>query len=216
MSEPIRYPLAWPPGWPRTDHRDRKSAKFSKIETRESKVTPGYMITARNDLTIAQATKRVMIELDRLRAGNALLSTNLQLNLDGTPRSTQRKPDDPGAAVYWWAHGESESPKVMAIDIYDTVAGNIAAIAATLEAMRAIERHGGAQVLERAFTGFDALPAPLKWWEVLKVRRDADIREIRPIYLQLLKIHHPDNGGSQERAAEINRAWEEAQKARMK
>ena len=37
---------------------------------------------------------------------------------------------------------------------------SLAAIAATLDAMRAIERHGGARVLERAFTGFTAVPAP--------------------------------------------------------
>jgi len=47
----------------------------------------------------------------------------------------------------------------MAIDIYDTVAGNLAAVAATLDAMRAIERHGGAQILKRAFQGFKALPS---------------------------------------------------------
>ena len=38
----------------------------------------------------------------------------------------------------------------MAIDAYTRTADNLAAVAATLEAMRAIERHGGAQILERA------------------------------------------------------------------
>lgn len=49
----------------------------------------------------------------------------------------------------------------MAIDQYYRVEENLAAIAATLDAMRAIERHGGAQILDRASTGFAALQAPM-------------------------------------------------------
>jgi hypothetical protein len=59
----------------------------------------------------------------------------------------------------------------MAIDQYDRVEHNLAAIAATLDAMRAIKRHGGAEILDRAFTGFTALPAPMAggkpWRQVL-------------------------------------------------
>jgi len=55
----------------------------------------------------------------------------------------------------------------MAIDRYSTVEGNLAAIAATLDAMRAIERHGATVILERTFADFMALPAPVaarEWW----------------------------------------------------
>jgi hypothetical protein len=52
--------------------------------------------------------------------------------------------------------GESQC---MAIDIYTRIADNLAAVAATIDAMRAIERHGGAQILKRAWMGLKALPA---------------------------------------------------------
>ncbi|MGN5479481.1 hypothetical protein ACTMU2_29065 [Cupriavidus basilensis] len=103
-------------------------------------------------LTVSDGVNRVLDELGRLgaRPGSIIISTNVAVRLDGLPRSGQREPADPGAAVYW--QDRSGAPRVMAIDQYRSVADNLAAIAATLEAMRAIERHGGAQILERAFT----------------------------------------------------------------
>jgi hypothetical protein len=70
-------------------------------------------------------------------------------------------------AVYWIKTGRKQM-KCMAIDRYGRVADNMAAIAATIEAMRAIERHGSAEILERAFLGFQALPEPEQWWQVLE------------------------------------------------
>ncbi|ROU09438.1 hypothetical protein [Lysobacter enzymogenes] len=84
------------------------------------------------------------------------MSTNLTLRRDGLPRSDQREPADPGAAVYWTDCTGAD--RCMAVDRYTKTAGNLAALAATLEAMRAIERHGGAEILDRVFTGFTALP----------------------------------------------------------
>ena len=102
---------------------------------------------------------------------DSIVSTNLKLNLAGLPRGDQGEPSDPGVAVYF--QKKSGPMRVIAIDAYRRVRDNLAAIAATLEAMQAIERHGGAQILERAFTGFDALPAPKKWWDILECRQDA-------------------------------------------
>lgn len=156
MNAISAYPLHWPAGWPRA--KSRKRAKFG-IGERVYSQNGGSWISKKN-LTIAEATKRVLTELRALgvRDGSAIVSANLELRNDGLPRSGQREPADPGVAVYWQRKGEPQ--KVMAIDLYDRVADNLAAVAATLSAMRAIERHGGAQILERAFTGFDALPAP--------------------------------------------------------
>jgi hypothetical protein len=93
------------------------------------------------------------------------------LRNDGLPLSKQREPEDPGVAVYWKTDGKS---LVIAADCYTKIADNLAAVAATLDAMRAIERHGGAAILERAFTGFTALPAPMTgqkpWRDVLGVQ----------------------------------------------
>ena len=85
---------------------------------------------------------------------DVVVSTNLQTRLDGLPRSNQARPGDPGVCVYW---KPAKSPmRCMAVDRYDEVQDNLAAVAATLEAMRSIERHGGAAILDRAFTGFAA------------------------------------------------------------
>ncbi len=103
----------------------------------------------------------------------------------------------------------------MAIDLYTQAEQNIAALAATIDAMRAIERHGGAAILDRAFTGFTALPAPIvagmarPWWEVLGVPRDANRDQINTAYRRLASEAHPDKGGTAERMAEVNRARDE-------
>jgi hypothetical protein len=144
------YPLQWPDGWKRTESYRRTRARF---------------VNFGKPLTVMNGIERVIGELRLLRVlrDDVVISTNLRTRLDGWPRSDQGEPGDPGAAVYWEeskaARGEL-ARRVMAIDRYDRVADNLAAIAATLESLRAIERHGGAAILDRAFTGFTALPAP--------------------------------------------------------
>jgi hypothetical protein len=158
----------------------------------------------------------VLGELSRMnvRQSDIVISTNMKTRQDGLPRSDQPNPSDPGVAVYWIKKGES---KVMAIDHYARVADNLAAVAATLDAMRSIERHGGAQILERAFVGFDALPAPGRtaargWREVLGVGHDErDLAAVRTKYQRLAGVHHPDKGGSESMMSEINGAWAKAQ-----
>lgn len=139
-------PLTWPAGWGRTPKDKRRRAKFN---------------VDRRELSVINGTDRVLAELRALgvASGGFIVSTNLLLRRDGLHRSDQREPIDPGAAVYWEIQGKPSS--VMAIDHYDRVADNLGAIAATLEALRAVSRHGGGAILERAFTGFTALPPPL-------------------------------------------------------
>jgi hypothetical protein len=211
MNAISAYPLHWPAGWPRA--KSRKRAKFRTGERVYSQNGGSWI--SKKSLTIAEATQRVMSELRALgaRDGSSIISANLELRNDGLPRSGQREPADPGVAVYWQRKGEPQ--KVMAIDLYDRVADNLAAVAATLSAMRAIERHGGAQILERAFTGFDALPAPAAephWSEVLKCRRDASVNEIERAWRAAAKAAHPDAGGSHEAMARVNAAREAALK----
>jgi hypothetical protein len=165
-------------------------------------------------LTIAQGVGRVLTELRRLgiAEADALISTNIPVRLDGLPKGDAKEPHDPGAAVYWRTLHD-EARKVMAIDLYDRVADNLAAIAATLEAMRAIERHGGAQILERAFTGFTALPAPRTWRDVLGLQwEQTTLEEARAAYRRLSHERHPDTGGSHDAMAELNQAWMAAER----
>lgn len=205
------YPLAWPEGWPRA--RSRKRARFS-TGTREYSQNGGGSWLRKSDLTISQATQRVLSELQTFGVphGEAIVSTNLELRLDGLPRSGQAQPSDPGVAVYWRRPGEAM--KVMAIDLYDRVADNLAAVAATLNAMRAIERHGGAQILERAFTGFTALPAPKKWPHVFGIKPGQVVTrdDIDRLFREKARTAHPDVGGSNEAMAELSAARDAALK----
>lgn len=216
------YPLQWPAGWKRTDPAWRKAAKFAGSTTRYHQRGDGtsYSSKQARDLTIAEGRTRVLQELTRmgLQRDDVVLSTNLRLRLDGEPRGDAGEPADPGVAVYWQESGGAR--RVMAIDIYTRCADNLAAVAATLDAMRAIERHGGAVILERAFTGFTALPPPggsassRHWREVLGFDN-----HVGGISAELLKERyrarrssaHPDKGGADAEAAAVNLAYEQAQ-----
>lgn len=210
MSEQIsRYPLQWPVGWKRTDRADQTYGRFGT-----AKKEPGRAWTQKQDVTLYQATGRLLQELERMgiHADDVVLSTNVPTRLDGMPRSDAKAPADPGAAVYWLDKG---AKRCMAIDQYTKVEMNVAALAATIEAMRAIERHGGAAILDRAFTGFAALPAPIaagmkrSWWEVLQIPRDSNADQIRAAYRKQVSQHHEAKGGDPTRMAEINVARDE-------
>lgn len=201
-------PLEWPQGWPRA--KGRKHATFGK------KCSGAY---GKEDLTIAQGLERVLDELSRMgvRRDDVVISSNAPLRLDGLPRGDASNPADPGAAVYW--NTRKGETKVMAIDIYYRLADNLAAIAATLEAMRSIERHGGAAILDRAFAGFAALPAPGKvtargWREILGVLPgESSLAVAQEKYRRLAAVHHPDRGGNADAMTELNWAWAQAQEA---
>ncbi len=213
-----KYPLAWPNGWRRTPASQRLPGRFA---------THGRQYTSDGQqswrtleaITIAGARDRVLRELRLFGVleGDAIISTNLQLRLDGLPIGKQRQPDDPGVAVYWQRPAE-RGTKCMAIDQYTRVEHNLAAIAATLEAMRAIERHGGAQILERAFMGFEALPAPgtitVPWRQVLGLDQQGIVvtrEEVERAYRRLRSEHHPDKGGDAGRFHAVQVAYEQAQ-----
>jgi hypothetical protein len=203
MNE-TRYPLCWPANWKRTTNRTR--AKFARWKD----MGPG-MLGAKGRLSIADSMDRIAYELQRFGVPeeNVIVSTNLPVNIYGSPRGDRGEPGDPGVAVYWTLKGKSQC---MAIDRYDRVADNLAAVAATLEAMRAIERHGGGSILERAFIGFAALPAQagVDWRKVFGVgpndHLNADAVETR--FRALAHVTHADKGGSHEAIVELNAARE--------
>jgi hypothetical protein len=187
-------PLQWPAAWPRTKAFAVTEGRFSKNAKR---------------VTVAEGAMRIREELARMgRSDNdEVISTNVPLRLDGFPRSDQAEPVDSGAAVYW--RTSRDETKCMAIDRYTRVADNLAAIAATLEAMRAIERHGGAEILDRAFTGFTALPAPVgkPWHVVLGCPHDAEAEHVRRNYMRARSLFHPDKDGDNDCFIEVTHAW---------
>ena len=194
------YPLQWPAGWRRC--RDRERARFHR---RGQATQSGWRPT--ENLTVADAIGRVLFELEAMGLDRAriAISTNIPTRRDGLPYSNSKQPDDPGAAVYW--RNGKVGQRCMGVDRYDRVADNLAAIAATLGAMRAIERHGGAAILDRAFTGFKALPAPEQWWQALGLDSpDVTEEQIQAAWREKAKTHHPDKGGDETHMARINAA----------
>lgn len=205
------YPLAWPLGWKRTPPAQRTNAQFGKRT-----IEPGRTWASKKWLTVSDGTTRILEQLTRMGVDcqDVIISTNVRLRLDGLPRSGESEPADPGSAIYWKKPGDPM--RSMAIDRYTTVADNLAALAATLEAMRAIERHGGAEILDRTFSGFKRLNAETEenWWDVLQVRPDASLDAIQVSYRHLLKTRHPDAGGTHEAMTALNRARDQAIRAK--
>lgn len=179
------YPLYWPEGVKRTAPGWRKSALFKGT-------------------TIAGARDRLFDELGRLGAANFVLSTNYSLSA--------RSPADPGAAVYFEL---AAKPRVMACDRWQRLEHNIHALGLTVEAMRAIERWGSSDFIERAFTGFTALqPAEHDWRSVFGLASPSTPRIdlVKDVYRQLALSAHPDRGGSTESMARLNAAMEAAER----
>lgn len=150
MSQPA-YPLAWPSGWPRSPEHERDRARFGVRVSRSG----GY--ATMEPLTLAEGCARVLDSLRRLGAieHTIVISSDVPLRRDGLPMSSAREPADPGVAVYWTL----DNPECMALDRYTRLADNVAAVAATIEAMRMIERHGGSAIMRRAFQGFRQIAA---------------------------------------------------------
>ena len=207
MTDPTQYPLAWPPGWPRTPRHQRQRASFGT--------------TSRNDrngpkkaqpLTVAEALDRLQRQVDYLGARYAVISTNVEIKLSGLPRSGQPEPGDVGVAVYFQLKGRATA---MPCDRWDRVADNIAAVAAHIDAVRRIDRYGVGTV-EQMFTGFQAIrgPGPKPWREVLGIppQTACTVAYVMDQYRDLARKHHPDAGGSEAMMAEINAARDAARK----
>lgn len=182
-EQPIEaYPLTWPPGRPRARSRDESNFR----------TTPG------------RAYQEVRDEVARLGGSGLIISTNVPLRRDGMPMANGRPNGDPGVAVYFTY---KKKPMCFACDRWWRVEDNARAISKTIEALRGIARWGTGDMIEQAFTGFVALPAPTAWWQTLGLTGPHASRdEIDGAHRRLIMEHHPDRGGNVEKAAEINRA----------
>ncbi len=182
------YPLTWPEGWPRASVRKR-----------------GQFSHQKNAITFYRAEQRATEELSRLVDHSSLVVSSNVIR--------DREPKDPGVAMYW-RETATGTDRVIAIDIYDRAADNLAAIAATIEAMRAIDRHGGATILNRAFTGFTALPPPADCWKELGLGRGASASAIEAAHkgkIRDCRRTHPQ--GDHPSEAAINAARDACLKA---
>lgn len=188
-----RSPLHWPAGKPRS--RNRSTPQFGT----------GFS-QRRGEFTIGDALSSLQAELDRLGAQQVVLSSNLDLRLDGLPRSGQANPADSGVALYFKLRGKDT---VLACDWWVKVQDNIFALAKHIEALRGMDRWG-VGTLEQAFAGYQALPAPEQWWETLGVGMQASRAEIEAAYRAKARAAHPDAGGSDAAMARLNAARDAA------
>lgn len=192
MTPERQYPLQWPAGWKRT-----QSPQHSRFDTSPERATRG-----------------LLAEIERLGGRLPVISSNAQYRQDGMPYARQGYIADTGVAVYFQRKGK---PVVFACDTYVALHDNLHAIAKTIEAMRAIERHGASEMLDRAFSGFTALPAPgaiRDWQAVLGLQEllQPTAEDVRAAYRKLAAQHHPDRGGDPARMTELNQARDEALK----
>lgn len=191
MSEAIEaYPLTWPLHRPRAKHRDHS----------QFRVTPG------------KAFKDIQDEVERLGGSALIVSSNVPLRRDGMMMANARTSNgDPGVAVYFTY---KKKPMCFACDRWHAVEDNMRAITKTIEALRGIARWGTGEMIEQAFTGFTALPAPSCWWQELGLKGPNVTRQdIEQAHRRLIMEHHPDRGGDGEKAARINRARDQGLEA---
>lgn len=173
------YPLQWPIGYKRNNSDSRKRSKFITTADRSQKF-------------LREEVRRLC---GRTAEPHLIISTNIPVRKDGGLyiEYMNRRIDDPGVAIYFKYKGKDIS---MCCDQYITVWENVYALGKGIEALRSMDRWGVSDFLERAFTGFSALPENTQvvkmWWEVLMVSQFASEEEIKTAYRSLAKKYHPD------------------------
>lgn len=188
------YPLEWPLGYKRTANRVRSPFK----------------------ITMEGAQRHLHNQVRLIRGSNLLISTNLRVRNDGGfyTDDMRRHLPDPGVAICFTYKGKEVT---MCCDKYLTLGENLSALGRGIEALRGMERWGVSDFLDRAFTGFTALPpayemGPAKrpWWEVLELEEACDEEDVKKAFRLLSKKHHPDVGGDKEKFQELVDAVDEA------
>lgn len=181
------YPLSWPPGFPRSQHREYGRFKSSFNSARDN----------------VEGSLRKFATDSRKVVANLVISSNQTIG--------GSEPRDPGVAVWFmWDQMQVCIP----VDRYASVAANLQAIHHIIEARRVELRHGTLALVRATFTGFQALPAPKgkHWRNILALPTDARLTpdSIEAAFKQLAIVRHPDKGGSSEAMAELNNARETA------
>lgn len=188
----FQNPLAWPPGWKRTPMALRTDGQFRS--------------------TFQQCVKGLSNDFRLMGITDAVISVDAPIRRDGMiySEAIADKLIQPGVAVYFELVTE---PMAMARDAHTTILANLMSIAHTISHMRGLERHGGAAMMQRAFTGFIALPPPDHWTKILGVKPTATSDEINAAFRKLAATAHPDQpGGSANAMARLNHARDNALK----
>jgi hypothetical protein len=207
------YPLTWPVTQPRTPKSARERARFGAVTKVQSANDPKISWDRRRAISTYDAITRLRNELASMRATGVVVSSNVPTRRDGDPYSNAREPDDSGVAVYFRRGDQSYC---FACDHWDRVADNIAAVAANIKAIRGIERWKVGNLPGQAWRGFLALPAAqahTPWWIILGFGNPPkDLESVRTSWRKMIAKYHSDLTGDHNRAAEINAAFQEAEK----
>lgn len=164
-------------------------------------------------LPVADAVNRVAEESVYLNAETMFLWGDIMVGKGGRVLATQKPKPLPMALLVLLIGGKRHS---FPSSSYDSLAGNLAAVAAHLNAVRGIERWGVGTV-EQMMEGFKELPPKgdvPHWAEVLGVARWDTDEYVRMRWQELVLENHPDKGGNRERFDEIQQAWAEFKSAR--
>lgn len=190
------YPLQWPVGRERTPDHERQWGNLNKMPS-------------------GRIRQLLAKELRLMNVDHWVISSNIAVRQDGLPYANQKSPDDPGICLYFTRKGIDIA---ISCDAWMHVDSNLRAIGLTIEAIRGMERWGTEEMIDRAFTGFKALPESIQlgehtaraWWEVLGIAQDAPPEVIKGAYKGLLKTKHPDVGGNQWEFEELQKAFKES------
>lgn len=168
--------------------------------------------------TFGAALDLLWKELHRFGTRNIHITANVQ------NRSSRGSSTANGVAVQFrLVRRRSSIDHVIACDGYTFASDNAIAIMKTIEALRAIERHGTAQLGAMALQGFRALPASTEedrrphraWRVVLDVPPDIDHghqKELARVHYRAMQVRlHPDKGGDPFHYEELQGAWARAQ-----
>jgi hypothetical protein len=218
MANETAYPLYWPKGRARTPAGKRRDdPPFSVGESyQHERQTRRFGEEAKTEVITRRRTKAVSLpvaldrledQLQRLGAQAIVLSTNLELRLNGTPRAGQKDPLEPGAAVYF---NLKNKRLVFACDKWLRVADNVAAIAAHIRSIRSLENFG-VGTTEQSFEGYRSIEnfssGVMPWRRVLGFPQDSrpSLAEVEAKWKARMKEVHPRlEGESSVQASQLN------------
>lgn len=190
---PAPYPLFWPEEWPRTPCDAKKRSRYN--------------------ISYQRAVNDALLSLKRMGVSQWSPSTNLRERRNQPPTEGAAAREDPGVAL-WWLDPKRSETRVIACDMYPSVRENMRAIGLALEGLRAIERSGATQILERTMQTFASkgLPAPKPEWVYTLglVDYPPSMAHLEEAFRARCKQAHPDAGGSHELFIELQTARENA------
>ena len=153
-------------------------------------------------VSLDQARRELCGDLHRMRASDVVITSDRDAS------------GDKGVAVYYWRNNVEHC---IACDQYASKTANLRAVGHVVAALRSIERHGGAYLLDQAAKAFELpqLPAPRRpWYQVLDVAQTAPLEVAEAAYRALAQKWHPDKpGGDSGRFQELADAIDDARTA---